>query len=150
MTSIAQTLTSLMPSTEGAPRDRVGVDGGPRVLLRLEGALVLAAATAAYASLGGGWVLFAALFLVPDVSLLGYLAGPRIGAGVYNAGHSYLGPALLAGLGLALGASTLWLVALIWVGHVGFDRMLGYGLKHATAFADTHLGRIGRAASGRE
>jgi hypothetical protein len=32
---------------------------------------------------------------------------------------------------------------LIDLAHVGFDRMLGYGLKYGTGFGDTHLGRKG-------
>jgi hypothetical protein len=120
-----------------------GARGLPRALLRVEGALVLGAALLAYAHLGGSWGWFAALFLLPDLSMLGYLAGPRVGAVAYNAGHSYVAPALLAALSVALGAPALLLGAAIWVGHVGFDRMLGYGLKYGTAFGDTHLGRVG-------
>lgn len=108
----------------------------PTTILRLESLAMLAAAVVAYALLGGSWALFAALFLVPDVSLLGYLANPRVGAHVYNAGHSLIGPALLAPFAPALAA--------IWLAHIGFDRALGYGLKHTSSFADTHLGRIGR------
>ena len=120
-----------------------GAQGMPRALLRIEGALVLGAALLAYGHLGGSWTWFAALFLLPDLSMLGYLAGPRVGAVAYNAGHSHLAPALLAVASVALGAPALLLGAAIWVGHVGFDRMLGYGLKYATAFGDTHLGRVG-------
>ena len=107
--------------------------------------LVLALALTTYASLGGSWGWLAALFFAPDVVLLGYLVSPRVGAAFYNAGHSYLGPALVAGIAFAFGAPTWALLgALIWVGHIGFDRMLGYGLKHATSFFDTHLGRVGK------
>lgn len=120
------------------------VQGTPRVLLRLEGLAMLVAATAAFAVLGGGWGWFFALVLVPDLSLLGYLAGPRTGAIVYNLGHSYLGPALLASLGALLGAHVLFGGAAIWCAHIGFDRALGYGLKYDGAFSATHLGTIGR------
>jgi hypothetical protein len=119
---------------------------GTTALLRLEGLVVLAAAAAAYHALGGGWGWFAALFLGPDLSMLGYLAGPRVGAASYNVGHSHLGPALLAVVGLATGTDLALLGALIWVAHIGFDRMLGYGLKRATGFRDTHLGRLGGPA----
>lgn len=121
-----------------------GVRGVPRAVLRAEGALVLAAAVTAFHLLGGGWGLFALLFLVPDLSMLGYLRGPRLGAILYNVGHSTLGPALLAGVGLAFGVSILPLLATIWVAHVGFDRMLGYGLKYGSRFVDTHLGQVGK------
>ncbi|NLY92973.1 MAG: DUF4260 domain-containing protein [Myxococcales bacterium] len=123
------------------------VHGAPRLLLRLEGALLLLLSAAVYARLGAGWGVFAALFLVPDVSLLAYLAGPRVGAAAYNAAHSLVRPALLAASGLAVGAPSWAIpVALIWAAHVGFDRMLGYGLKYATGFSHTHLGGIGREA----
>jgi Domain of unknown function (DUF4260) len=119
--------------------------GAPRWLLRLEGAIELAAALAAYSYQGGAWGAFAALFLVPDLSLLGYLAGPRIGAGVYNAGHSHVAPAVLAAVAVLSGNPALLLGSTIWIAHIGFDRMLGYGLKYTSGFRDTHLGHVGRA-----
>lgn len=122
------------------------VRGVPRTLLRLEGLAALIAAVAAYRSLGGGWGWFALLFLVPDLSMLGYLVGARGGCICYNAAHSYLGAALLGGAAYSLRSASLGELALIWCAHVGFDRALGYGLKYATAFTDTHLGAIGRAA----
>jgi hypothetical protein len=85
--------------------------------------------------------MFALFFLVPDLSMLGYLAGRRVGAACYNAGHSYLGPAALCAAGAALNAHGVLLAASIWAAHIGFDRMLGYGLKYGTGFGDTHLGR---------
>jgi hypothetical protein len=84
----------------------------------------------------------AALFLLPDVSFAGYLAGPRAGAAVYNVAHSYVGPLLMAVALLMTGATLMGV--LIWASHIGFDRALGYGLKYTTAFTDAHLGRIGR------
>lgn len=122
------------------------VRGVPRRLLRLEGLAAFAAAVTAYRLLGGGWGGFAALFLVPDLSMLGYLAGARLGSICYNAAHSYLGATLLATAAYASHSGLLGQLALIWCAHVGFDRALGYGLKYASAFTDTHLGRIGRAA----
>lgn len=127
-----------------ARRPTRAVAGGPRVLLRLEGALLLGAGAAAYANLGGTWVTFALLFLLPDLSMLGYLRGPRVGAFTYNAGHSLLAPGVLAGLAGISGSAALLLGACIWLAHIGFDRMLGYGLKYASDFHDTHLGRVGR------
>ena len=66
----------------------------PRPLLHLEGAAVLAVSVFAYHSDHGSWGLFALLFLMPDVSMVGYLANAQIGAAVYNAVHTYLGPLL--------------------------------------------------------
>lgn len=121
------------------------VTGGPRLILRLEGAAVLFAAVVVYRAAGGSWWLFAALLLVPDLSLLAYTAGPRPGAAAYNAVHTYLGPALLALLGYLGAIPAPWSVCLIWVAHIGMDRMFGIGLKFNSAFRDTHLGTIGRA-----
>jgi len=122
------------------PRGGV-VAGLPRMLLRLEGAVVLAAAAFAYAWVGGGWAMFAVLFLVPDVFMLGYLRNPRIGAAVYNAGHTYLAPTVLAAYGLLQAQPLALEIALIWIAHIGFDRLLGFGLKYQTAFGHSHLSK---------
>lgn len=123
---------------------RAAAAGGVVSLLRLEGAAVLAAAVAAYVFVGGSWLLFALLLFVPDLAMIAYRFGPVAGAAAYNAAHTYLAPAALGAAGLALGAPAMQALALIWVAHIGLDRALGYGLKHATGFGDTHLGRIGR------
>jgi hypothetical protein len=115
------------------------------VWLRLEGLVALVLATYLYANEGGSWLLFGALFFVPDISFAGYFAGPRVGAMVYNVAHSYVGPIVLAAA-LLLAGRPGPLLALVWGAHVGFDRALGYGLKYPTAFHDTHLGRIGQSA----
>lgn len=119
----------------------------PRLLLRLENAAVLIAGVAMYAFSEAGWLLFGLLFLAPDLSMLGYLAGPRVGAAVYNAAHTYALPFALLLVWVLADVTLLLPVALVWAAHIGFDRMLGYGLKYPTAFQDTHLGRIGRQAS---
>ena len=118
--------------------------GGVNVLLRLEGLTLFAAAVALYATRDGSWLLFAALFLAPDLSFLAYLLGARFGALVYNAAHSYLAPAALMLAGFGLASPLTMSIALIWLGHIGLDRAVGYGLKYSAGFGFTHLGRIGR------
>lgn len=122
------------------------VRGGPAAVLRLEALLLLAGALAAYHQLDGSWGRFALMFLLPDLSLLAYLAGPRRGAFFYNLAHSTLLPGALALTALLGSSPALGCAAAVWLGHIGFDRALGYGLKYQTAFIHTHLGRIGRAA----
>lgn len=112
-------------------------------LLRLEGSTVLLLAIAMYASLGYGWILFGILLLLPDLSMLGYLSGPRIGALTYNFAHTYPVPFSLGVVGWITETQPVLAAALIWTAHIGLDRMLGYGLKLPT-FRDTHLGTIGR------
>lgn len=119
------------------------VFGGVRSVLRLEGLMLLALSVSLYARLQGEWLVFAELFLVPDLSFAAYLFGPRAGAFAYNAMHSTIGPLMLLSAGVF--APMAAPVALVWLAHVGFDRALGYGLKYPSAFTDTHLGRIGRA-----
>ena len=113
--------------------------------LRLEGLAVLAGSITAYALYGRGWVFFVVLLFVPDLSIIGYLAGPRAGAMIYNVAHSYTVPVLMVTASLLGGGPLLGAVALVWLAHIGLDRMLGYGLKLPTGFHETHLGRIGRA-----
>jgi hypothetical protein len=120
------------------------VSGQPRLILRLEGAALFAAALCAYWLTGESWWLFLILFLVPDLSFAAYLLNPRVGAAAYNALHATVGPILLGLYGLWFGPAIVIAVALIWAAHVGFDRLLGYGLKYPSAFQDTHLGRIGK------
>ncbi|QGM97689.1 DUF4260 domain-containing protein [Methylocystis parvus OBBP] len=120
------------------------VSGWPRLVLRLEGAALMAAALFCYARLGGGWGFFALLFLVPDLSLLAYLAGPRPGALLYNLAHTTIGPLAYGSLGFALGQPLLLQLAAIHLAHIGFDRALGFGLKYGAAFSQTHLGLVGR------
>lgn len=123
------------------------VEGAPRVILRLEGAFLLLAMALAFhwlTTLPGGpsWVLFGVLLLAPDISMLGYLAGPRLGAVVYNAAHTTLVPILLGLAGSISGVQILTALAVIWGAHIGLDRALGYGLKYPGAFRNTHLGRL--------
>ena len=120
------------------------VAGQPRLILRLEGAALFAAALYAYWLTGASWWLFLILFLVPDLSFAAYWLNPRVGAAAYNAVHATVGSIALALYGLAFEAALVTAIALIWAAHVGFDRLLGYGLKYPSAFQDTHLGRIGK------
>lgn len=115
------------------------------ILVRLEGLALGLACIALYAGLGRSWWLFAALILVPDISMLGYLRGPRVGAALYNLVHNWVTVVLWFAAAWVLSGGSLSLsLPLILGAHIGFDRALGYGLKLPTGFRDTHLGRIGR------
>jgi hypothetical protein len=116
------------------------VTGQAATILRLEAAAECVAAVTAFHLLGGSWGMFAALCLAPDLTMLGYLGGIRLGTITYNVGHNYLSPAAVALIGALLHWDLLFLLAAIWVAHIGFDRMLGYGLKYTQGFGATHLG----------
>ena len=112
--------------------------------LRLEGAAAFIAGLALYGWLGGPWLLVVPLLLLPDLSAVGYLRGPRLGAVTYNVVHNWtLGLAVL-GVGLATAIAPIAIAGAVLVAHVGMDRAAGYGLKLSTSFHDTHLGRMGR------
>jgi hypothetical protein len=114
------------------------------LLVRLEWAFLFVLCCAAYALSGGSWPLFFLLILAPDLSMLGYLAGPRIGAAAYNLFHTSIVPLCLLAAGFLAGQYLAMQIAAIWLAHIAIDRALGYGLKFSTGFQDTHLGRIGR------
>jgi Domain of unknown function (DUF4260) len=124
------------------------VIGGPKTLLRLEGLTLFTGMTLLYAVWGGSWWVYAILFLMPDLSFAGYLAGPRAGAIVYNAAHSYMAPMTLMTIGFGMASPLVLSIAMIWLAHIGIDRALGYGLKYSAGFGFTHLGRIGKDAAG--
>ena len=110
-----------------------------RILLQGEGAIVFVAALIAYGTSGANLWVFFILLLAPDLFMLGYLAGPRLGALVYNIGHTYLAPVLVLSPFWFAGSPSALPFALIWVAHIGMDRAVGYGLKYPDGFKRTHL-----------
>jgi hypothetical protein len=127
------------PMVMGIASERIAME--PRTILRAEGFAILAAALAAYVVvLDGPLWLLAVLALAPDLSMVGYLAGPRIGSYAYNSVHTYVLPLVLGGAGFWIDAPLMMQVAAVWIGHIGADRLFGYGLKYASGFKDTHLG----------
>ena len=117
---------------------------GVDLLLRAEALAIFVAGVLAYLQLNGHPLWLLPLLLAPDVSMLGYLGGPRLGAITYNLVHNLVLALALLAIGWFAAVAPLALAGAIAVAHVGMDRSLGYGLKLPTAFKDTHLGRIGR------
>lgn len=111
----------------------------PRTFLRIEGLTALALALGGYFTLDGPIWLLAVLALAPDLSMLGYLAGPKLGSLSYNIVHTYTLPLALGAFGFWVDIRLAFLIALIWVGHIGADRLFGYGLKFESGFKNTHL-----------
>ncbi len=112
--------------------------------LRVENLLIFIAAAAAYHIGDYRWWVFFALFLIPDLSMLGYFAGRRVGAVAYNITHAYLGPAGLLIYAMTTGKHDLYPFGVIWIAHIAADRALGYGLKSVSGFRHTHLGYVGK------
>jgi hypothetical protein len=88
------------------------------------------------------WLMFAALFLAPDLFMLGYLFGNRVGARTYNLAHTYTAPLALGLVAFFAPDPMLFGIGLVWAAHIGFDRLLGYGLKYGSGFKDTDLGKV--------
>ena len=114
----------------------------PRILLHAEGAAVAAVAVALYFREGYDWWLLLVLALAPDLALIGYAAGSRIGAAAYDTAHTYVLPVVLAAIGVLTDSDGATAVALIWLTHIGVDRAVGYGLKYPSGPKQTHLQRV--------
>lgn len=114
----------------------------PATFIRLESIIVFGAAVMGYVGAGyDGW-LFVALFFTPDLSALGYLAGPRVGAVSYNSLHNFGLPVAGLVLGMTLHSGPLTAYCLIWLAHVAFDRSVGFGLMRPTRFGDSNVADI--------
>ena len=127
-------------------RRAASVTGGVRWLMQLEGLLLCICAGQAYAWLTGDLMLLLVLFFVPDLSVLGYLFGRRVGAFCYNLAHSLTLPLLACAVGMIFKDSWgrgLMLPTMVWICHIGLNRALGYGLRYVDGFRFTHLGYIG-------
>jgi Domain of unknown function (DUF4260) len=126
------------------------VTGDPRWWLGLEGLVLLAGALVAYAAVGQPWWIVPAGILVPDLAAGGYAAGTRPGARLYNLAHATPLPAVLLGVGYWQRDRLVMALALVWLAHIGLDRLLGMGLKYDDRFSHTHLGDHPDASTTRE
>ncbi len=111
----------------------------PRTFLRVEALATLVIVLGGYFTLDGPIWLLVVLALAPDLSMAGYLAGPQVGSLTYNTVHTYTLPLVLGAFGFWTDARLVLLIALIWAGHIGADRLFGYGLKFDSGFKNTHL-----------
>lgn len=117
-------------------------------LIQAEELMMFAACLYYFPSFGLSWWWLAACILLPDISMVGYLVNPRIGAYTYNFFH-HRGVAIQAfAAGLLLGSMPIQFAGFILFAHASMDRMLGYGLKYEKGFRYTHLGEIGRSNVG--
>ena len=114
----------------------------PFVLVRLESAAILALALYVYGKFGESWILFAVLFLIPDLTIPIYFVNRQAGSAAYNLVHFYAWPALLVGIAVGGGSGLLLSLGLTWFAHIGADRMLGLGLKYPIDFKQTHIQRL--------
>ncbi len=120
------------------------VSGKPKLWLRFEGLVLLVSTIVLFFGQHQKWWLYPLLLLVPDIFMLGYLANTKIGAFFYNLGHSYFAPALVILLAWRADSKLSMAIGIIWLGHIGWDRCFGYGLKYDSDFKHTHLGDLNK------
>lgn len=86
--------------------------------------------------------MFIALFLVPDVSMVGYLINKSFGAFLYNLIHNYFLAVCLLIIAALLKSNTLAEISFILAAHVSVDRLFGFGLKYPDDFKHTHIQKL--------
>lgn len=97
-----------------------------------------------WAQLHYAWYWWLVWILAPDLSMLAYLGGARVGAIGYNLVHHKAVAIAVYLLGLYLNHRAIEAAGMILLGHSCMDRAMGYGLKYFSGFQDTHLGKIGK------
>ncbi len=111
--------------------------------IRIEELLMFLASAFILYTMGEPWWIYLLLLIGPDISMIGYAAGNKAGAMLYNLFH-HKGVALaVAFSGYGLDNSMLLISGVILFGHSSMDRFFGYGLKYTSGFKNTHLGTIG-------
>jgi hypothetical protein len=112
----------------------------PVLQRRLESVAILAGCLALYQARDHSWGFFALLFFIPDLSILMYNFGPRIGGISYNLAHTFLWGIALGAIALLTANALVEQIALIWAAHAAFDRAIGWGLKYPDSFCNTDMG----------
>ncbi len=134
--------SACLPPPTFVPYSKRTRSSAMKFLLKSEELLQFLATIWLFSTLDFAWWYFPALLFVPDVSMLGYLLSPRLGAITYNIGH-HKGLAIVVGVvGYLLHSPALELTGVVLFAHSSFDRLMGYGLKYADDFKHTHLGTL--------
>ncbi len=118
-----------------------------KATLKLEELAMFAISIYCFNQLPYAWWWFPSLFFTPDLSMLGYIVNPKVGAMGYNMFHHKGLAIAIAAIGIVLASSALIFAGILLFAHASFDRILGYGLKYSDSFTHTHLGYIGKATT---
>ncbi|MFD2570691.1 DUF4260 domain-containing protein [Spirosoma soli] len=113
-----------------------------KTLLKLEELALFLGCIYLFSRLTFAWWWFPALLLLPDISMIGYLINPAVGAVTYNLVHHKALGIIIGLVGLMMGNQTLMLAGIILVAHSSMDRVAGYGLKYFDSFKHTSLGTL--------
>ncbi len=132
----------ILNSTNVKTADQKSSVSLPNALLRMEALVLLIGGILLFANAGGVWWVFLVCLFVPDLSAIPYMINLRVGAVSYNLVHTYAMPLVLLFAALSSENTALVQIAAIWLAHIGMDRVIGYGLKYASGFKDTHMQRV--------
>jgi hypothetical protein len=111
-------------------------------IIKFEGIAVFLTCLYFYSTLDASWLVFALLWLVPDISMAGYFKDKKIGAIMYNLAHTYILAIAIVVWGLWQGDNFIVSLGVILASHIGLDRFLGFGLKYQSGFKDTHIQKL--------
>ncbi|MBO0324312.1 DUF4260 domain-containing protein [Muricauda sp. CAU 1633] len=114
-----------------------------KTLLKLEEWMMFGLGIYLFSLTPYAWWWFLVLILTPDIGMLGYLFGNKIGAVSYNLFHHKGLALLIYGMGVYFSIPLCQLIGIILFSHSAMDRAMGYGLKYDKGFKFTHLGEIG-------
>ncbi|MBW1657267.1 DUF4260 domain-containing protein [Flavobacterium quisquiliarum] len=115
-----------------------------KTVLKLEEAALFILGIFLFNQLKYNWWWFLVLLLAPDLSMIGYIFGNKIGALAYNLFHHKGIALLIYAIGCYLSMESIQLTGIILFSHSAMDRIFGYGLKYEKGFKYTHLGEIGK------
>ena len=96
-----------------------------KTLLKTEELAEALFALVVFAHLPYAWWVLSATFLLPDLSMAGYLAGPRVGAFCYNVAHHKAVASAVGAAGWWLGLPVLQLAGPVPLFHSAFDQADG-------------------------
>ena len=115
------------------------------ILLKIESGVTALLFALLFVIIGGyDWWWLLVLFFAIDISAIGYLISPKVGAMTYNIGHTYVFPSVLFIVFLVTRIDWMQFVSLLWLFHISVDRTIGFGLKYPKGFSFTHLGVLGK------
>lgn len=113
-------------------------------IIKLEEILMFVLGIYLFSLLNFEWWWFLVLILAPDIGMVGYAFGNKIGALAYNLFHHKGLAIAIYLLGSYFTEPWLQLTGIILFSHAAMDRIFGYGLKYDKGFKFTHLGEIGK------
>jgi len=113
-----------------------------KTILKIEELALFLLSIFLFSQLSFAWWWFLVLILAPDIGMIGYAFGNKVGAFSYNLFHHRAIAILIYLAGIYFDSEITVLIGVILFAHAAMDRMFGYGLKYEKGFKFTHLGEL--------